>query len=166
MGYYNHRLVYIHHQQSCIVLYHLHLDPFVLLNIGVNCIISKPNSGIIVWGARSLSTDPSKRYVSDVRYDIMVRTTVYNGTQWAVFEPNNSELWERLNTSLTSFLDTQWRSGALRGATAEEAYYVKCDSELNDDSTIESGMVVAEIGYAKQKPAEFVVVKIVQKTNS
>lgn len=138
----------------------------VLNPIGVNCIISKPNSGIIVWGARSLSTDPSKRYVSDVRYDIMVRTTVYSGTQWAVFEPNNSELWERLNTSLTSFLDTQWRSGALRGATAEEAYYVKCDSELNDDSTIESGMVVAEIGYAKQKPAEFVVVKIVQKTNS
>lgn len=137
-----------------------------LLNpIGVNCIISKPNKGIIIWGARSLNDSTNKKYVSDVRYDIMVRTSLYNGTQWAVFEPNNPELWEKIDTSFRSFLDTQWREGALRGATSEEAYYVKCDAELNTDETIDLGQLVSEIGYAKQKPSEFVTVRIVQKQN-
>ena len=138
----------------------------VLNPIGVNCIIAKPNTGIVVWGGRSLSTDPAKRYVSDVRYDIMVRQSLYNGTQWAIFEPNDSSLWTKVDTSITSFLDSEWRQGALRGESADEAYYVKCDSELNTEESINNGMLVAEIGYAKQKPAEFVVVKIVQKTNS
>ena len=137
----------------------------VLNPLGINCIIVKPNVGIVVWGARSLSTDPAKRYISDVRYDLMVRNSVYRGTQWAVFEPNDSTLWEKLDTSLRGFLDEQWRSGALRGSTADEAYYVKCDSELNTDLTIANGQVIAEIGYAKQKPAEFVIVRVVQKTS-
>lgn len=138
----------------------------ILNPIGVNCIIAKPNTGIIVWGGRSLSSDPAKRYVSDVRYDIMIRNSLYEGTQWAIFEPNDSSLWTKIDTSITSFLDSEWRTGALRGESAEEAYYVKCDAELNTEDSINSGMLVAEIGYAKQKPAEFVVVKIVQKTNS
>lgn len=135
----------------------------VLNPLGVNCIIAKPNKGIVVWGARSLASDTSKRYVSDVRYDLMVRKSLYEGTQWAVFEPNDETLWEKVDTSLRSFLDTQWRSGALRGSTSDEAYYVKCDSELNDETAINNGQLVAEIGYAKQKPAEFVIIKIVQK---
>lgn len=137
----------------------------VLNPLGINCIISKPNAGIIIWGARSLSTDPAKRYVSDVRYDLMIRNSVYAGTQWAVFEPNDESLWEKIDTSLRGFLDEQWRAGALRGSTSESAYYVKCDSELNNDLAIANGQVVAEIGYAKQKPAEFVIVRIVQKTS-
>ena len=135
----------------------------ILNPLGINCIIAKPNKGIIVWGARSLASDPAKRYVSDVRYDLMVRQSLYEGTQWAVFEPNDENLWEKVDTSLRSFLDTQWRSGALRGSTEDEAYYVKCDSELNDDTAISNGQLVAEVGYAKQKPAEFVIIKIVQK---
>lgn len=138
----------------------------VLNPLGVNCIIAKPNMGIVVWGARSLATDTGKRYVSDVRFDLMVRKSVYEGTQWAVFEPNDENLWEKVNTSLTSFLDTQWREGALRGSSSDEAYYVKCDADLNDETAINNGQLVAEIGYAKQKPAEFVIVKIVQKTTS
>lgn len=138
----------------------------VLNPLGVNCIISKPNKGIIVWGARSLASDPAKRYVSDVRYDLMVRKSLYEGTQWAIFEPNDENLWDKVDTSLRSFLDTQWRSGALRGSSEDEAYYVKCDSELNDETAINNGQLVAEIGYAKQKPAEFVIIKIVQKQNN
>ena len=138
----------------------------VLNPLGVNCIIAKPNKGIIVWGARSLASDPSKRYVSDVRYDLMVRKSLYEGTQWAVFEPNDESLWDKVDTSLRSFLDTQWRDGALIGTTEDEAYYVKCDSELNDETAINNGQLVAEIGYAKQKPAEFVIIKIVQKQNN
>lgn len=138
----------------------------VLNPLGVNCIVAKPNKGIVVWGARTLSADPSKRYVSDIRYDLMIKSSVYEGTQWAIFEPNDDTLWEKVSTTLTSFLDTEWRSGALRGTTSEEAYYVKCDSELNTVDTINQGQLIAEIGYAKQKPSEFVIVKIVQKSES
>ena len=133
--------------------------------LGINCLITKPNKGIMIWGARSLSDNNNKKYVSDVRYDLMVRKSVYEGTQYAIFEPNDSELWNRIDTSLRSFLDSEHKKGALRGATSEEAYYVKCDAELNTDSVIDEGKVVAEIGYAKQKPAEFVIVKIVQMQN-
>lgn len=140
-------------------------DIDILNPLGINVILSKPNKGVVIWGARSLSSNPDKRYISDVRYDIMVRNSCYEGTQWAVFEPNGEILWSRLDTSLRSFLDTQWKSGALRGTSAEQAYYVKCDSELNDESAINSGKIIAEIGYAKQRPAEFVIIRIVQKTS-
>ena len=141
-------------------------DLAVLNPLGINCIISKPNKGILVWGARTLSADTSKIYVSDIRCDIYIKSSVYEGTQWAIFEPNDESLWEKLDTTLTSFLDTEWKNGALRGSTSEEAYYVKCDSELNTDDTINQGQLIAEIGYAKQKPSEFVIVKIVQKSES
>lgn len=132
---------------------------------GVNCILARPGSGIVVWGARNVGTDASKPYVSDIRYDIMVKQSLYDGTQWAVFEPNDYGLLERLTTSLASYLDLQWRNGALLGQSSEEAYYVKCDEELNDSTTRNNGIVIAEIGYCKKKPAEFVVIRIVQKSN-
>lgn len=132
---------------------------------GVNCIVARPYSGIVVWGARNVGTDASKPYISDIRYDIMVKQSLYDGTQWAVFEPNDHILWDRLGTSLASFLDLQWRNGALLGQTSEQAYYVKCDEELNDEISRNNGILVAEIGYAKKKPAEFVVIRIVQKSN-
>lgn len=132
----------------------------------INCIISKANKGIIVWGARTLSANPKKLYVSDIRYDLMAEKSMYEGTQWAVFEPNDRDLWERLDTSLRSFLDNQWRSGALKGKTPEEAFYVKCDGELNTEENMDKGLIISEVGYAKKKPAEFVVIRIVQKTNN
>lgn len=132
---------------------------------GVNCILARPGSGIVVWGARNIGTDPTKPYVSDIRYDVMIKQSLYDGTQWAVFEPNDPNLWERLSTSLASFLDLQWRNGALFGSSADEAYYVKCDEELNDATSRNNGILVAEIGYCKKKPAEFVVIRIVQKSN-
>lgn len=133
---------------------------------GVNCILSKPNKGIVVWGARNIGIDTSKPYVSDLRYDLMIKQSLNSGTQWAVFEPIDENLLERLSTSLASFLDLQWRNGALLGATSEEAYYVKCDNELNDATSRNNGLLVAEIGYSKKKPAEFVVIRIVQKSNN
>lgn len=138
----------------------------ILNPLGINCIVAKPNKGILVWGARTLSADTSKRYVSDIRYDLMIKSSVYEGTQWAIFEPNDENLWSKVSTTLTSFLDTEWRNGALRGSSSDEAYYVKCDSELNTTDTINQGQLIAEVGYAKQKPSEFVIVKIVQKSES
>ena len=132
---------------------------------GVNCIVARPNSGIVVWGARNIANDSAKPYVSDIRFDLMIKQSLYDGTQWAVFEPNDDNLCERLTTSLASYLDLQWRNGALLGSTSEEAYYVKCDSELNDEASRNRGLLIAEIGYSKKKPAEFVVIRIVQKSN-
>ena len=132
----------------------------------INCIISKPNVGIVSWGARTISSNPAKRYISDVRYDMMIKESLYKGTQWAIFEPNGPQLWEQLDTSIRGFLDTQWRNGALKGSTAEEAYYVKCDDELNTEDTMNSGQVITEIGYSKKKPAEFVVIRISQKSQA
>lgn len=150
--------------ELCVKLTPNHVD---LLNPkGINCIVAKPNKGIIVWGARSVNPDPAKRYVSDVRYDLMIKKSLYEGTQWAIFEPNDALLLDRVTTSLASFLDLQWRNGALLGNEPEQAYYVKCDEELNDDASRNSGMLIAEVGYAKKKPAEFVIIRIVQKSQS
>jgi len=132
--------------------------------LGVNSIIAKPNIGIVIWGARTLSSDPKRRYVSDVRFDINVEVSCRRGTSWVVFEPNDEELWKRYKGSLESFLDSAWRNGMLKGAKKEEAYYVKCDSELNTTATIDAGKVIAEIAYAKKRPTEFVIIKIVQKS--
>lgn len=131
---------------------------------GVNSIMSKSNVGIIVWGARTISGDTSKRYISDVRYDLMLNKALKEGTTWAVFEPNDESLWERVDSTIRAFLDTEWRKGALRGATSDVAYYVKCDSELNTTDSITNGQLNIEVGYAKQKPAEFVVIKLIQKS--
>ena len=150
--------------ELCVKLTPNHVD---LLNPkGINCIVAKPNKGIIVWGARSVNPDPAKRYVSDVRYDLMIKKSLYEGTQWAIFEPNDALLLNRVTTSLASFLDLQWRNGALLGNEPEQAYYVKCDEELNDDASRNNGMLIAEVGYAKKKPAEFVIIRIVQKSQS
>lgn len=134
--------------------------------IGVNALTVRPSGAIVSWGARTLSALQDKRYISDVRYDMMIRKSLQEGTQWAIFEPNDEKLWDRLSTSITSFLETEYQSGALRGSSAEEAYYVKCDGELNTESSINQGLLIAEVGYAKQKPAEFVVVRLVQKSNN
>jgi phage tail sheath protein FI len=136
-----------------------------LLNpAGVNCITARPNQGIVVWGARSLSSNPNKRYVSDVRLDINILVSSYLGTQWAVFEPNDEVLWGRISDQIKGFLFNKWQEGALFGATPEEAYFVKCDEELNTEEVRNSGRVIAEIGYAKKKPGEFVILRFSQKT--
>lgn len=139
-------------------------DIDILNPAGVNCITARPNQGIVIWGARSLSSNPNKRYVSDVRLDINILVSSYLGTQWAVFEPNDEVLWGRISDQLKGFLFNKWQEGALFGATPEEAYYVKCDEELNTEEVRNSGRVIAEIGYAKKKPGEFVILRFSQKT--
>lgn len=157
--------------EECIVRGAVSLEtPIALAHVdlmnpeGVNSILAKNNVGIIVWGARTISSDSAKRYVSDVRYDLMLNKALKEGTSWAVFEPNDENLWERVDSSIRAFLDTEWKNGALRGATSDVAYYVKCDSELNTSNSIANGQLVIEVGYAKQKPAEFVVIKLIQKS--
>jgi phage tail sheath protein FI len=129
---------------------------------GINCIRFFRGRGILVWGARTLSTDPEWRYLSVRRLFNYISESIMEGTQWAVFEPNDERLWIRLRIAVSSFLTRTWRTGALFGATPEQAFFVKCDSETNPQDVIEAGQVVMEIGIAPVKPAEFVIFRISQ----
>jgi len=134
-----------------------------LLNpIGINCIRPFGTRGIRVWGARTLSSNTDWTYINVRRLFNMIETTIMNGTQYAVFEPNDQTLWEGLKRTVGSFLRGLWRDGALFGATAEQAFYVKCDAETNPPESIDLGRVVVEVGIAPVKPAEFVIFRIAQ----
>jgi phage tail sheath protein FI len=129
---------------------------------GINCIRAFPGRGIRVWGARMLSSDPAWRYLNVRRLFNYIEGSILGGTQWVVFEPNDMALWERVKRTINSFLVRTWRDGALFGATPQEAFYVKCDSETNPSEVIDAGQLVVEIGIAPVKPAEFVVFRIAQ----
>ncbi len=130
--------------------------------VGINCVRAFPGRGIRVWGARTVSSDPSWRYVNVRRLFNYIEESILLGTQWVVFEPNDLDLWQRIRRSITAFLLRVWRDGALFGATPEEAFYVKCDEETNPPEVVDAGQVVVEIGIAPVKPAEFVVFRIAQ----
>lgn len=128
--------------------------------IGVICIVPKPNAGIVIWGARSLnSTDSTMRYVSDGLLNLNIKKSLFNGTQFAVFEPNDSALWSKVQAVCKSFLETLRTSGALKGSK-DEAYYVIVDDTNNTADTIAEGELHIEVGYAPVKPAEFVIIKL------
>jgi len=131
---------------------------------GINCIRSFPGRGIRIWGARTLSSDPEWRYLNVRRLFNYVCESIIEGTQWAVFEPNDERLWTRLRISTHNFLMRVWRDGALFGSVPEQAFFVKCDAETNPPDVIEAGQVVIEVGISPVKPAEFVVFRISQFT--
>jgi len=134
------------------------------LNIaGINMIRTFPNATRpIVWGART-TTNPDEapwRYINVRRLFCFVESSIKLSLQWAVFEPNDLGLWQKLIRTISEFLTRVWRSGALFGATADQAFYVKCDAELNPASVRALGQVFVEIGIAPVRPAEFVVIRI------
>lgn len=130
--------------------------------IGVNCIRAFPGRGIRVWGARTLASDPAWRYINVRRLFNYVEKSIENGTQWVVFEPNNRKLWARVSRDVSAFLRMVWRDGALFGSAPSEAFYVKCDDELNPPESRDLGRLIIEIGLAPVKPAEFVIFRISQ----
>jgi phage tail sheath protein FI len=134
--------------------------------LGVNCIRKQPGFGHVIWGSRTLSTksNPEWRYVPVRRTAIMIEQSIYNGIQWAVFEPNDHLLWSALRLNIDSFMNGLFRSGAFLGETVSEAYFVRCG--LGDTMTqgdIDRGQVIVIVGFAPLKPAEFVIVRIQQK---
>ena len=129
---------------------------------GINCIRAFPGRGIRVWGARTLSSDPAWRYLNVRRLFCMLEESVYAGIQWAVFEPNDYTLWAKMRRDLNAFLGRIYNTGALFGATADEAFYVKCDAELNPADVRDAGQLFIEIGVSPVKPAEFIVVRFSQ----
>lgn len=128
----------------------------------VNAINYVTGSGIVVMGARTLKGGKIDKYVPVRRTLIYLRKSMTELTQFAVFEPNDDKLWRRINASLDGFLRDFWRQGGLRGTNPSQAFFVKCDSDNNSQSSIDSGYVNIEVGVALQRPAEFVVIKISQ----
>jgi len=130
--------------------------------VGVNCIRSFPGRGIRVWGGRTLSSNGAWRYINVRRLFITVEASMDVGLQWVVFEPNDQTLWAKVSRDVSSFLRVIWRSGALFGTTPEQAFYVKCDEELNPAEIRDLGQLIIEVGLAPVKPAEFVIFRISQ----
>ncbi len=133
---------------------------------GVNVIRDFRSDGrsIRVWGARTMSSDPQWKYVNVRRLFLFVEESIDEGTQWVVFEPNHEPTWAAVRRSLTNFLITVWRSGALMGVTQDEAFFVKCDRTTMTQDDIDNGRLICFIGIAPVKPAEFVIFRISQKT--
>ena len=134
--------------------------------IGVNCyrtILTEP----VIWGTRTLATraDPEWRYVPIRRTAMMIEESIYRGIQWAVFEPNDHNLWGSLRLNIETFMDGLHRSGAFQGEKASDAYFVQCGlGSTMTQGDIDAGRVIVEVGFAPLKPAEFVIVRIQQKT--
>src|SRR5262249_33976106 len=130
---------------------------------GINVIRSLPGTGPVIWGARTVSSDPEWRYVNVRRLFIFLRASILSGTNWVVFEPNDRSLWKSIERNVAAFLHLQWLAGALVGDTADQAFYVKCDEETNPPEVVNAGQVVTEIGVAPSKPAEFVIFRVMQR---
>jgi phage tail sheath protein FI len=131
--------------------------------LNVNVIRQFAGSGIVLWGARTLTSDPAWNYIPVRRMTIFLRVSIYRGIQWAVFEPNDEDLWSSLRLNIGSFMMNLFRQGAFQGATPAQAFFVKCDNETTTQADIDAGIVNVLVGFAPLKPAEFVVVKISQK---
>ena len=129
----------------------------------INAIRQFAGAGIVLWGSRTVTSDPEWNYIPVRRMAIFLRVSIYRGIQWAVFEPNDEDLWAGLRLNIGSFMMTLFRQGAFQGSTPSQAFFVKCDGETTTQGEINLGIVNVLVGFAPLKPAEFVVVKISQK---
>ncbi len=131
---------------------------------GINVLRLFPGKGTLVWGARTMSSDPEWTYVNVRRLLIFLEQSISEGTQWAAFEPNDDRLWANIRQAIESFLIVQWRDGALQGARPEEAFFVRCDRTTMTQGDIDNGRLICLIGVAPTRPAEFVMFRIGQWT--
>lgn len=137
----------------------------VLTAAGLNCIRRLPDAGIVVWGARTLASvlpGSEWKYVNVRRLALFIEESLDRGTRWAVFEPNDEQLWDRLRAQCTLFLDQLFRARAFPGRTAEEAFFVRCGRDTITQDDIDQGRVNVVVGFAPVRPAEFVILDIVQ----
>ena len=134
--------------------------------LGINCLRSFPVYGRVVWGARTLrgadQLADEYKYIPVRRLALFIEESLYRGTQWVVFEPNDEPLWAQIRLNLGAFMNNLFRQGAFQGRTPQEAYFVKCNSETTTQNDINLGIVNIVVGFAPLKPAEFVVIKIQQ----
>jgi phage tail sheath protein FI len=142
------------------------LENGALNPLGVNCLRNFPVYGNVCWGARTLEgadvIASDWKYVPVRRTTLYIEESLYRGTQWVVFEPNDEPLWSQIRLNVGAFMQDLFRKGAFQGTTPRDAYFVKCDSETTTQQDIDRGIVNIEVGFAPLKPAEFVILKIQQ----
>jgi phage tail sheath protein FI len=131
-------------------------------NINVNRDFRHAGRGLRVWGARCITSDPDWKYINVRRLFIFIEKSIEEGTQWAVFEPNDYKLWARISQSVSAFLTRVWRDGGLMGQKPEQAFFVKCDQTTMTQDDIDNGRLIMLVGVAPVKPAEFVIIRIGQ----
>jgi uncharacterized protein len=131
---------------------------------GVNCFRFFEGRGFRLWGARTISSDPEWKYISNRRYFAYLEHSLDKGTQWAVFENNNEPLWANVRRTIEDFLFNEWRNGALMGTKPEEAFFVRCDRSTMTQNDLDNGRLICLIGVAVVKPAEYVIFRIGQWT--
>jgi hypothetical protein len=131
---------------------------------GINLIRALPGQGIRVWGARTASTNAAFKYVNVRRLFIYVEESIKAATNWVVFEPNDAALWQRVNMTVSGFLDTMWRNGMLAGGSPGEAYFVEIGPSTMSRDDIMNGRLICNIGIAPSRPAEFVIFRVTQHT--
>jgi phage tail sheath protein FI len=133
---------------------------------GINCIrdFRSDGRGILIWGARTMSSNPEWRYVNVKRFFLFLEESIHKGTQWVVFEPNDEPTWLKVKQAVENFLYMQWRNGALMGAKPQKAYFVRCDRSTMTPDDIDNGRLICLIGVAPVKPAEFVIFRISHMT--
>jgi phage tail sheath protein FI len=134
--------------------------------LGINCMRSFPVTGRVVWGARTLrgadQLADEYKYIPVRRLALFIEESLYRGTQWAVFEPNDEPLWAQLRLNIGAFMQNLFRQGAFQGQTPKDAYFVKVDKETTTQNDINMGIVNIVVGFAPLKPAEFVIIKLQQ----
>jgi phage tail sheath protein FI len=133
---------------------------------GINCLRTLPVFGTVVWGARTLHGDNDRasewKYVPVRRMALFLEESLYRGTKWVVFEPNDEPLWAQIRLNIGAFMQNLFRQGAFQGTSPRDAYFVKCDKETTTQTDINLGIVNIIVGFAPLKPAEFVVIKLQQ----
>jgi phage tail sheath protein FI len=143
-------------------------DLGALTALGVNGLRTLPDGGPVVWGARTLAdaagSDPDGKYVPVRRLALHLEASIARGLQWVVFEPNGAALWAKVRQRVDAFLQTVFRSGALAGSTAREAFLVRCDATTMTAADLEAGRLVVVVGIAPVRPAEFVMLRIALQT--
>ena len=132
---------------------------------GINLIRQLPGQGIRIWGARTASSNSAFKYVNVRRLFIFVEESIKVNTNWVVFEPNDPTLWQRVNLTISGFLDGLWRSGMLAGDSASEAYFVEIGPSTMSRDDIMNGRLICNIGIAPSRPAEFVIFRVTQHTS-
>ena len=135
------------------------LNPYPM-NVNVIRDFRPDSRGIRVYGGRVITSDSDWKYVNVRRLIIFIEASIDRGLQWVVFEPNAEPLWARVRRSIGNFLTLVWRNGALEGTKPEEAFFVKCDRTTMTETDIQSGRLIAVVGVAPVRPAEFVIVRI------
>jgi uncharacterized protein len=134
--------------------------------LGVNCLRKAPAAGHVIWGARTRQGNDvlasEWKYLPVRRTALFLKVSLFRGTQWVVFEPNDEPLWAQIRLNVGAFMDTLFRQGAFAGTTPKDAYFVKCDRETTTPDDVNLGVVNIWVGFAPLKPAEFVVIHLQQ----